>query len=42
MSNLNYLQWPFFEARHGDLAQALDMAEVRRQAEASKQSTRAA
>ena len=24
MSNLNYLQWPFFEARHGDLAQALE------------------
>ena len=24
MSDLNYLQWPFFEAQHGDLAQALD------------------
>jgi len=24
MSNLNYLQWPFFEASHGDLAQALE------------------
>lgn len=24
MSNLNYLQWPFFEAPHGDLAQALE------------------
>ena len=24
MSNLNYLKWPFFEAHHGDLAQALD------------------
>ena len=24
MSNLNYLQWPFFEASHGDLAEALE------------------
>jgi alkylation response protein AidB-like acyl-CoA dehydrogenase len=24
MSNLNYLQWPFFEASHADLAQALE------------------
>jgi acyl-CoA dehydrogenase len=24
MSNLNYLQWPFFEAHHGDLANALE------------------
>jgi acyl-CoA dehydrogenase len=24
MSNLNYLEWPFFEASHGDLAQSLD------------------
>jgi len=24
MSDTSYLQWPFFDARHGDLARALD------------------